>query len=87
MAKTRAKLPIELQRLRTSEWERVLAEANLSEECLMIARMYLLRGIPQEMIADKLQEHGVYLSRPTVTRRCREIIERAQWVANEIRER
>ena len=51
MAKTRAKLPIELQRLRTSEWERVLAEANLSEECLLIARMYLLRGIPQEMIA------------------------------------
>ena len=43
--------------------------------------------IPQEMIADKLQEHGVYISRPTVTRRCREIIERAQWVANEIRER
>lgn len=87
MAKTRAKLPDELQRLCRSEWEQVLAEANLSDECELIARMYFLRGVPQEMITDQLQEHGIYISRPTVTRRCREIIERAQWVAKQIRER
>lgn len=87
MARIRAKLPEELRRLRRSEWEHVLAEANFSEECELIARMYLLHGIPQEMIADRLQEHGIYISRPTVSRRCHEIIERAQWVEKELRKR
>ena len=74
---TRLSLPKELQGLTRTEWDLLVSECALDEETELIARMYIFRRMPQNLIADMLQEHGIYISRPKVTRRWREFIERA----------
>ena len=47
MPKARLKLPQELENLLASDWERVLNEATLGAEDTTIARLYILKQMPQ----------------------------------------
>ena len=72
MPKARLKLPQELKNLLASDWERVLDEATLGAEDTTIARLYILKQMPQIDIAVELN-----MDRSTVSRRVDRIITRA----------
>lgn len=79
MPKARLKLPQELESLLASDWERVLEEATLGTEDTMIARLYILKQMPQIDIAVELN-----MDRSTVSRRVDRIITRACRVAKKL---
>lgn len=74
---TKTSLPYELQGLTRAEWERLVDECAIDQETEIICRMYVFQRQPQNLIADRLQEYGIFISRSTVTRRWREFVERA----------
>lgn len=78
----RIALPKELQSLSRSEWDRLIGEAAIDDESALIADMYIHGRRSQTMIADLLQEHGIYLSQATVSRRWKEFLERAVEIKN-----
>ena len=77
-------LPQELSDLTRSEWDRLVEETAIDAETALIVNMYLFERKPQNLIADLLQEYGIYLSRPTVTRRWKNFVSRALVVKNKL---
>lgn len=75
MAKGRVKLPDDLAGLLRSEWDQILAQANLGEEDTEIVRRCILDRNPQIDVAADLGIH-----RSTISHRIPQIIARAQQV-------
>ena len=76
MPKARLKLPQELENLLASDWERVLDEATLGAEDTTIARLYILKQMPQVDVAAEMS-----MDRSTVSRRVEGILDKARRVA------
>lgn len=76
MPRGRVKLPVGLEHLLASDWERVLTESMLGREDREIARLYIVERLPQADIAGEL-----HFDRSTVSRRMERILNEARRVA------
>lgn len=79
MPRGRVKLPVGMERLLVSDWERVLSEMMLGREDKEIARLYIIERVPQIDIAGEL-----HFDRSTVSRRMERILDEARRVAGKL---
>lgn len=79
MARGRVNLPVELQTLLASDWERVLGQAMLGREDREIGRLYIMERMPQIEIAEEL-----HMDRSTVSRRMDKIMIEARRTAEKL---
>lgn len=79
MPRGRVKLPVGMERLLVSDWERVLSEMMLGREDKEIARLYIIERVPQIDIAEEL-----HFDRSTVSRRMERILNEARRVAGKL---
>ena len=78
-ARARVKLPPELAKLNTSQFNKAIDEANLGVVDKLIAQRYFLDKIPQAFVAEEL---GV--TRLTVTRHVPSISDRIVFAASQL---